>query len=230
MTTEGIHMVQRIVRAAAILPVGLIAVCANAAETPTMGGWHPYVGVSAGTASISTTARMVDGTSIGLDRHPPTLGLFAGVRPARHFGIELNYLNFAAVNAPAPPPPTTGNNVYYKAESKAWSLGAFAVGYLPLGKTPLELYGKLGGALVENRQKTLGDYSQTQLCIYDPATEVCKPVGVAATDTTKSHVDPAVGAGLQYRLGDFRLRLDLQRSFSPNLNPTAATLGVGYSW
>lgn len=212
------------------LAIALCSIGANAADTASSQGWHPYVGVSAGTTSISTTVQMLDATQFSLDKSPATVGLFAGVRPSRHFGLELDYLDFAAVGVPFFLPATTGNNQYYKAESKAWSLGAFALGYVPLGKSPFELYGKLGGALVENRHKTLADYSGTQLCISNFALNTCVPVGVAATDTTKAHFDPAMGVGLQVRLGDFRLRLDLQHSFTLDLNPTTTTLGAAYSW
>jgi opacity protein-like surface antigen len=134
-------------------------------------------------------------------------------------GFELAYMDFG--NPSAPPPPSTLFG-YFKDTSKQSATTLFAVGYLPLSVSFLDLYGKLGVA----RLRT--DTQVSYLPPTCPADFNCNvPYTVRQNQWTS---DLAYGAGAQAHFASVGVRAEYERIAASGGNPDMISLGVTWNF
>lgn len=149
-----------------------------------------YVGAAAGQSSDFFTHRPT-GDSTGFK-------VMFGLRPLAYVGPELEYVDFGRGNFSTPSGPRAGR-VHSTAE------GLFAVGYLPIGESPVDLFAKLG---TEHLHTIVSD---NPFCTFG---ESLPPVSFA------------FGGGAQVRMHAFALRAEYERTLGSCGNPTLLSLGL----
>lgn len=168
-------------RAAAALTLGTLAVAAVAGVAFADDG--PYVGAG------GTQVELNDIYGIDLHLHHPVVKWIAGYRFLDFLGVELNYANLGATDAPLLDSYSFG---YAHADAKEYS--AYAVGYLPL---PLvDLFAKAGAMHYELR-------SDAQV------------LGTSLYSIDASGQQFAYGVGGQMHFGPFAPRLEWEHSNLP---------------
>jgi hypothetical protein len=127
--------------------------------------------------------------------------VFFGVRPLRYFGAEIQYVDFGSVRVPLSNRSGQTGRELVRAE------GGFAVAYLPIAASPVELFAKAGSEHVT----TSG--AVTPFCELG---EVIIPVRFA------------YGAGVQLRLPKLALRAEYERTLADCGNPRLLSFGLAY--
>lgn len=197
---------------------------ASAAEPSRQSGI--YVGAEIGSAKTST---WVDTWSQQYDVSGTTTGwgLFAGFRPGKYFGGEINYLDFGNVNSHNLGDSAAG--VTYNASAKTDAFGLHFVGYLPVAKG-WDLFGKVGYARLQTTTNSNGNYPN--ICVVVPAGGSCTPVGMASRSTSHDNDSFAWGIGAQYRLNSTSVRVEYQQlaTTSGVNNGSPSLLSLGVAW
>jgi opacity protein-like surface antigen len=199
------------------LTVGSWAITATALAQDDPRGF--YVGAGLGMSNLDQTfsdpfaLHTFNGTDFGWK-------LFAGFRPIRWLGGEVEYIQFGSDRLG--PVPSEG---FLGATGTDRSAAAFAVGYLPLPKPWAELFAKIGWAQLWTHTDQAGDYQNVYVN------------GVEATHFYSSAEDNrnglAYGGGIQVHFGALAARLEYERF---NGNQTYGTtidpylLSVGLVW
>jgi opacity protein-like surface antigen len=137
----------------------------------------------------------------------------AGVRPLPYLGFEAAYIDFGRTSGPKP-----GSFAGSFAEHSSQKAAAvFAVGYLPLSRSNVDVYGKLGAArLRTDVQITYGPFS----C---PAYFDCAPVTVEQDHWS---TNLAYGAGVQGKWGPLVVRGEYERINAGGGDPDLLSLGA----
>ena len=137
----------------------------------------------------------------------------AGVRPLPYLGLEAAYIDFGQTSGPQP-----NSFIGYFAEHSSQKAAAlFAVGYLPLSSSYVDVYGKLGAA----RLRT--DVRVTYGPPTCPAYFDCAPVTVEQDHWS---TNLAYGAGVQGKWGPLLVRGEYERINAGGGDPDFVSLGA----
>jgi opacity protein-like surface antigen len=200
--------------------VGLAAFIGVAsAEEPGKSGI--YVGAEVGSATATTWVQ----TPIWrYDIADSTTGwaVFAGIRPAKYIGAEINYIDFGTV-AMHNQDDGTGN-ITYKASAKNDAFGVHFVGYLPLPHG-WDLFGKVGYASLNTKTDSNCNYPNS--CNFNGTS--CVPVGMASLSESHHSSDFAYGFGAQYQINSMSLRAEFQK-INGGSSSSADMYSIGVAW
>lgn len=191
---------------------------ANAADPPNSLG--AYVGAEVGTANSSATVPAYVG-SITVDKNPTGWTVFAGVRPKKYYGAELDYTDFGNAKVTnlqqdqLQPPDVT-----YVASAKNTAFSGYVIGYLPMVPSGWDLFAKAGFASLTTRTHSEGNYPNA--CTGQP----CMPIGMASLSSRHQQAYFTYGFGTQYRFGALGVRAEYQRINSTFVNPHLISVGV----
>ena len=180
-----------------------------------------YIGAELGSSHVTADAPTAVGT-FTIDRHLTGWNAFIGIRPVSRFGAEINYMDFGSVHLS-----TTPDLVHFlRADTKNSAVGVYAMGYLPIPVPHWDVFGKLGVASVNTHAGSTGDYSN--VCVFNPATNACVPLGVVSASTDKHVTGFAYGVGTQYSFGSLGVRAEYQKISAQKVNPSL--FSVGLTW
>jgi opacity protein-like surface antigen len=166
------------------------AACGSAVAASDPLGFYVGAGVGTGNSSLNFT-----------QSYKFAWDAFAGIRPVRYLGAELQYMDFGN--------PTPDQLFHYGEHTHA--ISAFGVGYLPLpwvGRQ-VDLFGKLGLA------QLWGPHSVSIATPGEPFRTLFN---------TASETDFAFGAGAQIHFGAFAVRAEYEQLDATFGNPTLFTV------
>jgi hypothetical protein len=152
-----------------------------------------------------------------------------GIRPITWLGAELEYLDLGSANlGPSYFVPGDSSAGEFLGASSAARAGAgFAVGYLPLPVSGMDLFGKLGVARLQMPYR----YADA----VPPSCSGTAPPPVTCPSSSQlfvSHHDVDTGAGYgggaQYRFNAFAIRAEFERISTSIGDPHVVSLG--FSW
>ena len=146
-----------------------------------------------------------------------------GIRPIPYLGAEIEYLDFGHPND------YSNYYGYYHQDNEQFrGPAAFAVGYLPLPFSPVDLYGKLGVAHLQSQINTYvpGGYSCPPGA-FCPAQGSLQPYSYRYDHTNTTL---AYGAGAQFNLAALGLRLEYERVSESVGDPQMVSFGVTWSF
>lgn len=138
----------------------------------------------------------------------------AGFRPIPLIGAELDYYDFGHPH---------GTIFSYPATSSLKGPAAFGVLYLPV--PVIDLYLKAG---VAHLQSTLGGFHPVPYLA-----EICvsgTPCGTARFQLNRTNTSGAGGAGAQYKLGSWALRMEYERFNAAGGNPSMMSAGISWQF
>lgn len=178
--------------------------CVSASDINPLG---LYIGAGAGPASDAYT-RFGAGqdTAIGWK-------VDAGLRPLPFLGAELEYIDFGNASFSGSHGPLDSAFI---GRAHATAEGLFAVGYLPIPLSTVDVFAKLGVEQV----RTSGDGTASALPGQGIASESLRISG--------SESSAAYGAGVQLRLRSLALRAEYERTDTSFGHP--ALLSFGANW
>lgn len=192
---------------------------AHAAE-PGKSGF--YVGGEFGAATAATN---VDAPPETYNAAGTTLGwsIFAGVRPTKYLGAEINYINFGTVSDYNLIDGAGG--ITYKISAKNQAYGLDAIGYLPLTEG-WELFGKLGYASLRTNTQSNGNYPDIGHC-----SGPCDPLGIYSQSNSNNASNFAWGLGAQYHFDSVSVRVGYQQINGGSGNsPELTSLGLAWQF
>lgn len=165
-----------------------------------------YVGAAVGLAEVNANVGAPQG-----DLYPAQTGEFqgnqfgfkfvAGIRPLRHVGAEIEYVDFGRAS---------GNDFGYPANLSQKGPAAFAVFYLPMAS--FDLYAKLGVASLQN------SFSGSAF-FYGSGSPF---------QSNQTTTGGAAGLGVQFDLGSWEMRAEYEQFSASGSDP--GLLSVGALW
>ena len=171
---------------------------------------------------IGLTLRQFDGNPLGWNA-------VMGVRPIPFLGAEVEYIDFGSVHMGAGPKRTISGTTLttqsLRGEVRDRGEAVFAVGYLPLPLPFIEPFAKLGWGQVRERDSYSGDYGN----IFTAN----GPLGLASGSSSDSRGGIAYGAGVQFRIEQFAVRVQYERITLSKLYgevTSPSLLSVGLNW
>ena len=175
---------------------------------------HFYLGADAGQSTVRNDY-------LGFDQHGLGFDLRLGVRPIPFLGAEIEYVDL-------------GNRhdfsdcfafCSYGTRVESRGGAAFAVAYLPIPHSLMDLYGKAGVARLQTR--TDSQVAPPGSC--DPNRQPC-PDFVSFNDYHTDTTDTAFawGAGVQVHWWNFAFRGEFQQFQTPNGHPDLVS--AGFTW
>ena len=192
----------------------------NAAEpqsTPPLGF---YAGAEIGTAAAHTDVNAANVWGTNVNTSTTGWSLFAGFRPQKYFGAELDYIDFgkSKVNDI-----NDGNaDVIYEASAKNHAIAGYLVAYAPLVPNTWDLFAKIGYARLTT--ETFSSYNFPNICVGNP----CSFVGSSTTSESNTTGDFAYALGTQYRFGSVALRAEYQQINGSKAQPDM--FSIGFAW
>src|SRR5450432_2531126 len=173
-TTTGLRPIRgflmRAISSIAFIALAAFVRLASAEEPAKSTGF--YVGAEIGSATSGTWVQTqiqrydVTGSQTGW-------GVFAGIRPAKYFGAEINYLDFGKANSSNLT--DVLGNITYKASATIDAFTGYVVGFLPLPHQ-WDLFGKVGYASLNTKTDSNGNYPSD--CTFNGTS--CVPIGMAS--------------------------------------------------
>jgi hypothetical protein len=144
-----------------------------------------------------------------------------GIRPITWLGAEVEYLDLgsASLGSTLLVPGDSSAGEFLGAHSAARAGAGFAVGYLPLPVSGMDLFGKLGVTRLQMPYRYADDYPAT--C---PANESCQ-LFVSRHDVDTG---AAYGGGAQFRFSAFAVRAEFERLSTSIGDPHVVSLG--FTW
>jgi hypothetical protein len=206
-----------IVRRSILLSACAIALGARCASAGDFNPLGVYVGAAAG-PSYDTF------TDLGArEPHDTAWQVVAGLRPLPFLGAELEYTDFGTLSPRAPAFPNyPGSQVFANATEHAQAGGLFAVGYLPIPLSPLDVFGKVGWERVNTTASYVPQCPPYAFC----------PAGPLMTMSVRdTESDVAYGGGVQVRIPGLRslaLRAEYEQTETRLGRP--ALLSFGATW
>lgn len=182
-----------------------------------------YVGAGVGSATANTTVH-TPGWQAQVDNTTTGWNVFAGMRPGKILGVELNYIDFG--NSRVNNVQDGSGNVIYQASAKNTAVTGYFVGYVPSLPTGWDIFGKVGIALLDTKTDSNGNYPNIAIC---NATS-CPIVGMASTSTSHRTNDFAYGIGAQYRFGSVGVRAEYQKITASEAKPDLISVGVTWNF
>jgi OmpA-like transmembrane domain len=157
-----------------------------------------YVGAGVTQARIDN----IFGSGRDFDLNNTAWKAFVGIRPIPYLGVEANYMDLGSESR------RFGFNSFdYNAHVDAHAFSAFAVGFIPLPLTFVDLFGKAGAA-----RWTLDGHDRSSLFALDD-----------------HGTDFAWGGGAQVHFGPLGLRLEYEQFSVPNTDGVKA-VSFDVSW
>jgi len=194
-----------------ILPVFaamLGATCASASDLNPLG---IYAGAAAGPSYDSYT-------QLGADQDTGTgWKVSAGLRPVPFLGAELEYIDFGSARFSTASGPLGGG---FKGQAHATAEGLFAVGYLPIPISAVDVFAKLGAEHVRTSADGIGEVGPVTCGL-----ECILPTHVRDSDTAIAY-----GAGVQWRLRSLALRAEYERADTGLGHPALLSFGINWTF
>jgi hypothetical protein len=149
-----------------------------------------------------------------------------GIRPITWLGAELEYLDLGSAHlGPTLFVPGNPNEGEFLGANTAVRAGAgFAVGYLPLPVSGMDLFGKLGVARLQMPYRYADDVPET--CVGSGTT--CTASGQIFVSRHDVDTGPGYGGGAQLRFSAFAVRAEFERISTDIGDPHMISLG--FSW
>ena len=189
-----------------------------------------YIGGGVGRATIDQFQYDQIGQSLRrFDGNPLGWNVAVGVRPVPFLGAEVEYIDFGSVHKGAGPKLTiSGTTLTTQSlggEVRDRGEAVFAVGYLPLPVPYVEPFAKVGWGQVRERDSYSGDYGNI--------ITASGPLGLASGSNSDSRSGFAYGAGVQFRIEQFAVRVQYERitltkQYGGSTGPSL--LSVGLNW
>lgn len=200
----------------------VLAACIGVASAEEPGKSGIYAGAEVGSATSGAWAYTPAFQSIDIVGTQFGWGVFAGIRPAKYIGAEINYIDFGTADMQN----VEGNpgDITYKISAKNDAFGVHVIGYLPLPRG-WDLFGKVGVAFLNTKTDSNGNYMNS--CI--SAGGSCVPLGLASRSESHQSTDFAYGLGAQYQINSMSLRMEYQK-INAGSTPNADLLSVGVAW
>jgi hypothetical protein len=161
-----------------------------------------YVGAAIGQSNVRDDG-YYSTNYYGFENRDTAWQLTLGVRPIPVFGVEYDYMNFGSPN---------GNygSYYTNGNSNTTANALFAVGYLPLPVSMIDVYGKVGAARL-----------QANNTVFTPSV----PFTQSFTNT-----DLAYGVGTQLKFGNLAVRAEYERISDSYGDPDMLSVGVNFTF
>ena len=209
--------------------IGLLATASVRAEDKGLG---LYAGAGVGYATINQTFENPMGGPTQFPSDRVGWKLLVGIRPLDWLGSELEFIDFgtAHVGPATGPGPANGlpvPNQLYGADGSARAGALFALGYLPLHKTWIDIFGKVGFAYLRTSDSYSGNFPNT----YINCDTTCMPVGQVSVTESDHSTGLAYGGGVQFHFGQLSLRLEYEAIKSDLAgNPDLASVGLTWKF
>jgi opacity protein-like surface antigen len=182
-----------------------------------------YIGAGVGQATVRENPEMSN-TSYAFDQSDAGWDLFAGLRPESVIGAEIAYVNFGHPSA-GTHIPTVGPYTEINTDAKVSAVAAYAVGYLPLPVSWLDLYGKAGLARLQTEYR-YSDFGT--VCVPGYACPAIAFGGTLNNERTKE--DFAYGGGAQLKFAAWSVRLEYQRVSASGGDPDLLSLAIAWTF
>jgi opacity protein-like surface antigen len=167
-----------------------------------------YIGAGIGQATVRDE-------TFGFDSHHAGWQVFLGVRPVPLLGVELEYTDFGHPHVSYLRPGVS--QISIDASQRAPSV--FAVGYLPLPLSWLDIYGKAGlSRLQMTLTKDVQCYGVYATCVRSPLYD------------DRTQTDFGYGAGIQVKFGTTAFRAEYERIRASTGDPDLLSIGVTWSF
>ena len=176
-----------------------------------------YVGGDIGYSHVQTSAPSAGSPDYLIDKSVTGWTAFVGVRPVKHYGAELSYIDFGKAHL-------SGFGDLTHADAHNTALGVFVLRYLPIPTSRWDVFGKIGLVDLKMQGDSTGNYPNT--CVVNPVTQTCDPVGVASASRTHHESDFAYGVGTQLRFGAWGVRAEYQRASATGNDPNLFSFGL----
>ena len=196
-----------------------MAYAAEPQSTPPLGF---YAGAEIGTAAAHTDVNAANVWGTNVNTSTTGWSLFAGFRPQKYFGAELDYIDFgkSKVNDIS-----DGNaDVIYEATAKNHAIAGYLVAYAPLLPNTWDLFAKVGYARLTT--ETFSSYNFPNICVGNP----CSFVGSSTTSDSNTTGDFAYALGTQYRFGSVALRAEYQQISGSKAQPDMFSIGLTWNF
>lgn len=185
-----------------------------------------YFGASYGQAHIRVQPEQVvpGGGPLGsLDMTHSAFQGMVGIRMLSFLGAELTYMDLgtASVNLLNQPVPGLPHAFLNQEQASQKGEAAFALLYLPV--PVIDVYVKAGLSRITTDFRV--NYTQPLPCTY---TECTAALGQFTATRDVTDTSFAYGAGLQWKLGEWALRVEYERFSAAGANPSLASLGMTY--
>jgi hypothetical protein len=188
-----------------------------------------YVGAGAGAATVHQFSGGIAGP-LGFASSRVGWKLMAGIRPLSWLGAEAEFIDFGSAHVG----PSTQNggglaayNQFYGADANARAGALFAVGYLPLRISWMDIFGKIGVASLRVADHYAGNFPN----VYLNCQVTCAAVGQISTSESSDSTGLAYAGGVQFHFQQMSIRLEYEGMNSKITdNPTLASLGLTWSF
>lgn len=213
------------VYATTVIGLAAIANVAHAGEANKSPGY--YVGGEFGTAKSSTPVPTNIGGELQVDKSSTGWSVFAGIRPSKYFGAELNYIDFGSPhidNLLIEQLPLPAGDIIYRATAKNTAIAGYVMGYLPLIPSRWDLFAKAGYASLTTKANSNGNYPN--VCTGQP----CVPLGLASASSSHQKSDFAYGLGTQYRFNSIGVRAEYQKVSTSADGPSLVSVGLTWNF
>jgi opacity protein-like surface antigen len=161
------------------------------------------------------------------DKHRTGWKLLVGIRPLSWFGFELDYKDFGSAHAGpssdglSPPDQIYGADGHIRAES------LFAVGYLPLHLSWIDVFGKVGLSHARASDSYAGNFPN----VFINCATTCVPLGQVSVSESAHDTGLAYGGGVQVHYGRLATRLEYEQlNWQFAGNPSMASFVVTWSF
>ncbi len=219
----------KVISAAAL--IGLVAPprMACAAEPHQVLGF--FVGGEIGTAKSDNFVESPVWT-YQVDESTMGWGAFAGIRPFKYFGAEVNYIDFGT--AKKNNISDGAGNTTYQASAKNDAISGYIVGYLPLLQSNWDIFAKAGYARLNTRTESNGNYPNVYVCSGGLG-QNCQlfgltPIGIASHSTSDHQTAFAYGFATQYQFGSVGVRVEYQKIDASRAKPQMISAGVTWTF
>lgn len=214
----------RAINAVAVIGLAAIAGVVHAREASNSLGF--YVGGEFGTAQSSTPVPTNIGVELPVDKSATGWSAFAGIRPFKHFGAELNYIDFGSPhidnllidNLPVP-----AGDIISRATAKNTTIAGYVMGYLPLIPSRWDIFAKAGYASLTTKANSNGNYPNV-------CGQPCVPLGLASASSSHQKSDFAYGLGTQYRFNSIGVRAEYQKISTSADGPSLVSVGLTWTF
>jgi hypothetical protein len=191
-----------------------------------------YVGVAVGRGVVKADLPVLPlNPPVAFDESRTAFSAVLGIRPLRHLGAEIGYVDFGRNSETF-----YNDGVHGTLSLKADT--AFAVLYLPLSS--VDFYGKVGLARLQSSASAMENYqlaanvAAVPACISQPCPVTASKPNQYMYDQTSTNF--AVGAGMQVKvaswgsLGSLAVRFEYERFNFAGENPFFASLGANWTF
>ncbi len=217
------------INAAAIVGLTAYAGLAHTAESQQSLGF--YVGGEIGTAKSDNFVQSPVWT-YHVDESTTGWGVFAGIRPLKFLGAEVNYIDFGT--AKKDNISDGAGNITYQASATNDAITGYIVGYLPLLQSHWDVFAKAGYASLNTKTNSNGNYPNVYVCSggLGPNCQLfgLTPIGMASHSTSDHQNAFAYGFGTQYQFGSVGVRVEYQKIDVSQAKPNMISVGVTWTF